>query len=82
LRGGLWLIPADSVISDDGDPLTIPLRDVPTPLPLNSVSLDADALAMMKQWYGSERHHRFLVGPDVGKPQTAMAPQKRSAVKG
>ena len=79
LRGGLWLIPAASIISDDGDPTAIPLSDVPRPLPLNSISLDTAALAQMKQWYGPALHHHLLVGPDVGKPPAATSAPQKSA---
>jgi hypothetical protein len=71
LRGGLWLIPAASIISDDGDPLTIPLSAVPTPLPLNAVSLDAAAWSQMQAWYGYststmvDQRYRLLKGPGV-----------------
>jgi hypothetical protein len=96
VNGGLRLIPASTLISDDGDPSAIPLKELPLPLPIDAISLDADALAKMKQWYGGELHHRLLIGNDVGKPQTASqpkdtseapssshpAPKKRSAAKG
>jgi hypothetical protein len=56
LRGGDWpvgpmLIPAGSVISDDGDPAAIPLAGVPTPLPITAVALDDDAGHQMCLWY-------------------------------
>jgi hypothetical protein len=71
IAGGLRLLPPGTLVGDGG----IPLAELPTPMPIDAISLDADALAQMKQWYGSELHHRLLVGPDVGKaPQTTSAP--------
>jgi hypothetical protein len=59
LRGGDWpvgpmLIPAGSVISDDGDPAAIPLAGVPTPLPITAVALDDDAALAMAMAYNEE----------------------------
>ena len=86
VNGGLRLIPASTLISDDGDPSAIPLKELPLPLPIDAISLDADALAQMKAWYPVEHHHRLLYGPDVGKtPQTtsgASSPKKQSSAKG
>jgi hypothetical protein len=88
IQGGARLLPGGTLISDDGDPSAIPLGEVPRPLPLNSISLDAAALAQMRQWYGPALWHHLLVGPDVGKAQTtggastsSPAP-KKSAKKG
>jgi hypothetical protein len=47
---GPMLIPAGSVISDDGDPATIPLAGVPTPLPINAMALDDDAALQQCFW--------------------------------
>jgi hypothetical protein len=75
IRGGAQLIPPSTVVGDGG----IPLSELPSPLPLDVISLDADALAQMKQWYPAEHHHRLLVGPDVGKPQPQTAPEKETS---
>jgi hypothetical protein len=51
--------------------LTIPLSTVPTPLPLNAISLDAAAFAQMQQWYAQtattmlDQRHRLLKAPGV-----------------
>jgi hypothetical protein len=79
IAGGARLLPSGTLVSDDGDPLAIPLSELPVPLPLNSVSLDDAALAQMRAWYPSYHHHMLLAGPDVGKPQQAASVPKKSA---
>jgi hypothetical protein len=83
VQGGARLIPAGTIISDDGDPSAIPLGEVPRPLPINSISLDTAALQMMRQWYGPALWHHLLVGPDVGKapPQTTSETSPSPAPK-
>ena len=71
LAGGARLLPPNTIISDDGDPLTIPLSTVPTPLPLNAISLDSAAFAQMQQWYAQtattmvDQRYRLLKAPGV-----------------
>jgi hypothetical protein len=51
---GQWYVPVGTIIDDRMQWLgSIPL---PPPLPLNAYSLDAEALAMMKQWYPDQWH--------------------------
>ena len=55
LRGnwpiGAGLIPAGTVISDDGEPSAIPLGEVPTPLPIVAMATDPPAALQMAVWY-------------------------------
>jgi hypothetical protein len=73
IAGGARLIPAATLIGDGG----IPLSELPTPLPIDSISLDDAALAQMRAWYPLDQH-RLVFGPDVGKApaQTTSAPKK------
>jgi hypothetical protein len=57
----------------------IPLSELPTPLPLDTISLDAEAFAKMKEWYPLEHQHRLLVGPDVGAPYAHRESSKAEA---
>jgi len=45
------LLPAGTVVSDDGDPLAIPLGELPTPLPINAMALDDASALQMAVWY-------------------------------
>jgi hypothetical protein len=71
VAGGLRLLPAGTIVSDDGDPLAIPLATLPMPMPLNTVSLDAAAFAQMRAWYAPsasipiELRHWLLKAPGV-----------------
>jgi hypothetical protein len=71
IAGGLRLLPPATIISDDGDPLAIPLTSVTTPLPIDCVSLDAAAFAQMQQWYAYspstmvDQRYRLLKAPGV-----------------
>ena len=51
LAGGLRLLPPNTIISDDGDPLAIPLGELPTPLPINAMALDDASALQMAVWY-------------------------------
>jgi hypothetical protein len=48
---GAVLIPAGTVISDDGDPLAMPLSGVPTPLPIVAKAMDPAAAEQMLHWH-------------------------------
>jgi hypothetical protein len=45
------LLPAGTVVSDDGDPSAIPVGDVPTPLPIVAMAMDPPAALQMAVWY-------------------------------
>jgi len=45
------LLPAGTLISDDGEPSAIPVVESPQPLPINAVALDDDAALQMCMWY-------------------------------
>jgi hypothetical protein len=70
LNGGLRLLPAGTTISDDGDPSAMPLRDVPTPLPINAKAMDPAAAEAMLHWHeeaatiGGWHELRFADGID------------------
>jgi hypothetical protein len=48
--GGM-LLPPGTIISDDGDPLAMPLSAVPVPLPIVAKALDPAAAEQMLHWH-------------------------------
>jgi hypothetical protein len=69
------LIPAATIVGDGG----IPLSELPSPMPMDSVALDDEALAMLRQWY-PDHHYALKAGPDVGKAPTAQTESETSSV--
>jgi hypothetical protein len=45
------LLPAGTVVSDDGEPSATPLGEVPAPLPINAMALDDASALQMAVWY-------------------------------
>jgi len=77
IAGGARLIPAGTLVGDGG----IPLAELPSPMPMDAVSLDDAAYAQMREWYPYHLH-MLLVGPDVGKAtaQTASFTEKGASL--
>jgi hypothetical protein len=67
---GGTLLSAGTIISDDGDPLAVPLRAVSVPLPVNAKAMDPAAAEQMLHWHdegntiGGWHELRFADGVD------------------
>ena len=67
VNGGAWLISAGTLVGDGG----IPLAVLPSPLPIDCISLDSAAWSAMQQWYAYspstqvDQRYRLLKGPGV-----------------
>ena len=85
VQGGARLLPAGTIVSDDGDPSAIPTSELPMPMPMDCVAMDDEAAAQMRAWYPYHQY-MLLFGPDVGKEtmteketSAASPPQARSS---